>query len=392
MKRRIISLLLVCGLALSLSACGKKEEIPAQKETPPIPAESSVPEKSEPEQEIRTLETVTVNGVELGMGLDLEKEAAAAVDENPDRSIDRAVTPILPVPDAMLDGTPLSEEFYHYRSTLDDTLRQAYDLLRANMLKGTKKIKMTVPVKTEDIFNVYKMVIFDSPEMVWASTNGMRYYYNNHNEVTFLEPSYNDLVEDIGGSSARFESAAAEALADIWSLPTQVEKAKYAHDYLTHHIDYVLDAPYNQSGYSAIVNSETVCAGYAHAFQYLMQQVGIPCAYVLGYVQGGYHAWNLVKLDGEYYAMDVTWDDPIGAGPEDYYYDYFNITDTKISVDHLRAEISMPLPVASGTVCSFSNAFGGTAYGTDFSAVAGVMPEKVGGEEGNAAEGNPYLS
>ena len=84
------------------------------------------------------------------------------------------------------------------------------------------------------------------------------------------------------------------------------------HDYLTNTIQYVSGSLYNQSAYSAIVNGKTVCAGYAHAFQYCMQKLGIPAAYIVGYAKGEAHAWNILCLDGEYYGMDVTWDDPIG--------------------------------------------------------------------------------
>lgn len=379
MKKNLLCLLLAAGMLLSLAACASQ---------PPPPAAVSAPEKAA--EEAQVMETVTVNGVELGMGLRMEEAPTAAMDENPDRTIDRAVEPIKPAPSQMLDGTPLSMDFYYYRSTLDATKQQAYDLLRAGMLKGEKKIKMTVPIKSADAADLYKKIIYDSPELFWVTTGGMRYWHNKKDEVTFLEPGYNDLVNDIAGNTARLEEAAAEALSDIWSLPTQAEKAKYAHDYLTHSITYTFDCPYDQTIYSALVNGQSVCAGYSHAFQYLMQKMGIPCTYVLGYAAGGYHAWNLVQLDGEYYAMDVTWDDPLGSPPERYKYDYFNLTDQAMSADHVRLEISASLPVAAGTACSFPNAFGGTAYGTDFSGIVGTMPEKVSG--GAAVEKNPYLS
>jgi len=289
------------------------------------------------------------------------------------------------VPDSMLDGTPLSEAHYYYRGLLGAKEQQAYDLLRAGMRKGETKIKMTVPIPKEDIFEIYKSVIYDGADLFWAETNGMKYWYNNKGQVTFLEPGYNDLVKDIEGSTATMEAAAAEALADMWSLGTEAEKAKYAHDYLTHSIDYTYDAPYNQTAYSALVNGQTVCAGYAHGFQYLMQKMGIPCAYVLGYAQGGYHAWNLVLLEDEYYMMDVTWDDPLGASPDSYRYNYFNLTEAAMGVDHIRAEVSQPLPLAEGEQCSFENAFGGDAYGTDFAGIVGEMPAQVTGE------GNKYI-
>lgn len=57
-----------------------------------------------------------------------------------------------------------------------------------------------------------------------------------------------------------------------------------------------------------------------------MQKLEIPTAFVVGYA-GEAHAWNLIKLNGEYYNMVVTWDDPIGNPATTYYYDCFNVTD-----------------------------------------------------------------
>ena len=396
MKKRLLSLLMALSMAFSLVACGGEESgAPAEPAQPAVPVEGSSQEEigedapAKPEVE-SGFTTVVVNGLELGSGLVMDEEAAAELSAEPDRAIDRAVGPIKPVPDAMLDGTTLGDEFYYYRSTLDDTQRQAYDLIRAGIIEGKEKITMTVPVKKEDIFELYKKIIFDSPELFWAETNGSRYYYNNQGYVSEFCPGYNELAKDIAGSIAVVEAATAEALADMWSLPTDAEKAKYAHDWLTHHITYDYEAVYGQTAYSSLVGHAAVCAGYAHGFQYMMQQVGIPCAYVLGYALGGYHAWNVVELDGEHYAMDVTWDDPLGAAPDKFYYNYFNITEEKISEDHVREEVSVPIPAAFGTACSYENAFGGNVYGTNFDAIVGVMPEKV--VDGGEVVDNPYLS
>ena len=401
MKKRMLSWLLAISMSLSLVACGGGEsEPPVAPEEPPaveneVPVDTTPPQEENPTQEVESgFTTVVVDGLELGSGLIMDEEAIAELDANPDKSIDRAVEPIKPMPDTMLDGTALGDEFYYYRSTLNDTMKQAYDLIRAGMLEGKEKIKMTVPVAKEDMFSLYKAIVFDSPEMFWAETNGAKYAYNNQGHVTYFYPGYNDLVKDIAGNTAKLEAATTEALADMWSLPTDVEKAKYAHDWLTYHITYDMNASYHQTSYSSLVNHASVCAGYAHGFQYLMQQMGIPCAYVLGYALGGYHAWNVVLLDGEHYAMDVTWDDPLGAAPGKFYYSYFNITDQKISTDHIRSDESASIPVAKGTACSYQNAFGGNAYGTDFDAIVGVLPEKVTGETETGGEviDNPYLS
>lgn len=106
---------------------------------------------------------------------------------------------------------------------------------------------------------------------------------------------------------------------------------------------YDLTADMNQSAYSALVNGKSVCAGYARAYQYLLQQLGIPCYYCTGY-SGGDHAWNIVKLEDGYYNVDVTWDDAAAIR-----YDYFNKTDADFASTHVRQNLSVYLPACNGT-------------------------------------------
>ena len=108
---------------------------------------------------------------------------------------------------------------------------------------------------------------------------------------------------------------------------------------------YDLRAPNNQSAYSALVTGASVCAGYAKAFQYIMMKLNIPCYYCVGFA-GEDHAWNLIRLDGKFYNVDVAWDDPEGNEAGTYNYDYFNLSDRAILKDHRRTEMAVYLPVA----------------------------------------------
>lgn len=86
------------------------------------------------------------------------------------------------------------------------------------------------------------------------------------------------------------------------------------------------------SAYGVLVNKLGVCEGYAEAVKLLMKKVGIECRIVSGNAddgsadwrnEWGNHAWNIVKIDGNYYHVDATWG-----------YNYFNVTDEKLSIDH----------------------------------------------------------
>lgn len=348
-------------------------------------------EELEGEQDV----VVEVGDRQYGTGF-VPGEATSQLDENPDRAIRRNTQPVVQTVGAMLDGTPLTDEFYFYRNMLTAKQKKVYDQIRSALLEGKGKITLTVAASKNEIADIYYMVVYDNPELFWVE-GSLSYSYNNYGNVTTVTPKYNDLVYDLEGNKKVFEDSIAEALADMWSLGSEIEQVKYAHDYLTSTITYQLNSPYNQNAYSAIVRHITVCAGYSRAFQYMMQKVGIPCAYVLGIAGGGYHAWNMLELDGDYYMMDVTWDDPLGNPSNKFYYSYFNITDDLIAKDHNRRSPSTQLPAANGTKYSFDSL---DSYGTDFAGIQGALPvvgNSGGGSNDNDDTGgtgsndNPYL-
>ena len=70
--------------------------------------------------------------------------------------------------------------------------------------------------------------------------------------------------------------------------------------------------PDHDNPYGFLIGKKGICLGYTSTFQLFMDMVGIPCMTVHGtaYSKTQEHAWNMVSLDGEWYCVDVTWDDP----------------------------------------------------------------------------------
>lgn len=64
-----------------------------------------------------------------------------------------------------------------------------------------------------------------------------------------------------------------------------------------------------------------------------MDRAGIPCELISGWA-GGPHAWNIVQIDGEWYHVDTTWDDPIPNREGYVRYEYFLKSDAAMSFDH----------------------------------------------------------
>lgn len=135
---------------------------------------------------------------------------------------------------------------------------------------------------------------------------------------------------------AAYEAAVAEALAQIDEGMPDEYKALILHDYLAANCAYDMENLEANTlpdtafqSYGVLVLKSAVCQGYALAYQDLLDRVGIPCITVGSDAMD--HAWNIVELEGEYYHVDVTWDDPTWDMPGQVLHDYFLLSDESIS-------------------------------------------------------------
>ena len=127
-----------------------------------------------------------------------------------------------------------------------------------------------------------------------------------------------------------------------------INNCKYAADYETN------DDPNYYTAYGALINGQAVCDGYASAAQILFNLCGIENIKISGTSKGSGHAWNMIKLDDDYYHIDTTWDDPVSYDGFNYLrYDYYNLTDDEISNDHTWDRNMYPQ--ANGTVYGYDN-------------------------------------
>ena len=180
----------------------------------------------------------------------------------------------------------------------------------------------------------------DHPELFWLAAEFSCKYLRTGIcvEITL---QYNETANDLETAKQNFDACASEILAGARELGSDYEKERYIHDALVQIVEYKESMPIDQSAYSAIVQGKSVCAGYARAFQYLLQQLGIPCYYCTGYA-GEDHAWNIVKLGSLYRNVDVTWDD---TDPSTY--DYYNKSDREFGTTHVRTDLAVYLPACA---------------------------------------------
>ena len=239
------------------------------------------------------------------------------------------------------DGLTFDLLYYPYYAMLDDRGRHIYRQIYANADAVYPAFIPVEEVTAAQLRNVFSAVYNDHPELFWLET-AFSYKFVSTGICVEIDLQFNRTVQDLGSAKTAFNAQAADIIAGAQNLPDNYAKEKYVHDRLLDRISYSRSAELNQSAYSALVNGQTVCAGYSRAFQHILMQLGIPCYYCTGYA-GESHAWNIVQLSDGFYNVDTTWDDT-GSGS----YEYFNKTDEDYATTHVRKEMSVYLPPCSG--------------------------------------------
>lgn len=254
---------------------------------------------------------------------------------------------------------------YAYRS-LDEAEQIWYrDMERIlGSFGGQKKLSdsgLAAGLDEGNIDKIFQCVLSDHPELFYV--DGYSYTkYSRGDVLTAVEFSgtYNVDLDTAVKRAEVIGFAAEQIMAGIGAGASDYEKVKYVYDTLITQTDYDLNAEDNQNIYSVFVNHTSVCQGYAKATQYLLNKLGVECTLVLGTVETGEgHAWNLVKVDGNYYYVDTTWGDVSyqmeenaseeggGFSMPEINYDYLNVTTEELLRTHsIGGEVPMPVCVA----------------------------------------------
>lgn len=246
--------------------------------------------------------------------------------------------------DSGIEGTSFIPDkgYYPYYEMLSNKEKKLYEQIYENSINmKTTFIPHTVCNKDE-VNNAVISVFNDHPELFWLNTS-YSYKYITSGTIVQITLSFNETASDIESSKVLFNEKVDSIINEANKLDTDYDKEKYVHDTIINNTTYDKNAKVNQSAYSAIVYGRSVCAGYARSFQYIMNRLGISTYYVTG-TSNGEHAWNLVKIDNNYYNVDVTWDSSSRNK-----YTYFNISDNDISKSHTRSGLSTYLPSSNET-------------------------------------------
>lgn len=245
-------------------------------------------------------------------------------------------------------------------------------------------LQKNVPIECDKAtwYKIYSMVMNEEPELFFLdssiSSQGVMHYLQNDPAV-------------IASMQSELDAKVNTIISQVNACSTTAQKLRYIHDYLC------VSNGYDGSSkniYTSLVKNKAQCVSYAKSVQYLCEYAGIECMVITGINgEGTAHAWNIVKVDGVYYNLDVTWDDPMGSTfftNKFIRYNYFLVPDSWIhNITHFYVNTAklgnhnvtyFTPPACSNTAQSYYNAYG--RYATDNANADALMKKAI--KEGTA--------
>ena len=219
---------------------------------------------------------------------------------------------------------------YAYETLTDDYVKELYMRIAKSVdTVYAPNITTTGSLSDYQITQAVEAYKNDHPETFWLKGSSLFVPYG---DTTSVKLDYTVQNDKLIAAKKKFNIAVASVLKNLPS-GNDFEREEYINNYIIDNCKYDDAAAQTENiegnendAYGALVDGKAVCEGYARAFQLLCNKANIDCVLLSGTADSDNHAWNGVKIGGDWYQIDVTWDDV-----DDFIYDsheYFNLTDS----------------------------------------------------------------
>ena len=225
---------------------------------------------------------------------------------------------------------------YAYETLTDDYVKELYMRIAKSVdTVYAPNITTTGSLSDYQITQAVEAYKNDHPETFWLKGSSLFVPYG---DTTSVKLDYTVQNDKLIAAKKKFDTAVTSALKKLPS-GNDFEREEYINNYIIDNCKYDDAAAENNDvqgnendAYGALVDGKAVCEGYARAFQLLCNKANIDSVLLSGIADSDNHAWNGVKIGGDWYQIDVTWDDV-----DDFIYDsheYFNLTDSLMYEEH----------------------------------------------------------
>ena len=204
-------------------------------------------------------------------------------------------------------------------------------------------------LENRELSDIFFRLRLDCPEIFYVT--GFTYRFTPGAENVELLPEY--LFDK---AKIRDHQKALASRVDKLARPamnmTASEKERYIHDFICQNVRYdKLKKPYSHEIIGPLGQGVGVCEGIAKSVKILCDALGLWCIIAVSDANPDQgvkyrHAWNILKLDGQYVHLDATFDNSLGHDGV-IRYDYFNLDDKRLFRDHQPVIYPVPACAAS---------------------------------------------
>ena len=238
-----------------------------------------------------------------------------------------------------------------YYSLKNETMREAYKDIESAIFQiapersdngcfELKYARLTSSLEFDQIYIVKEAVLADHPEAFWVMSSYT--VKNNFHDGNYLILYSKYSADELNTMFSQLADEIAPILSRIPDNASELMRETIIHDALVDGTAYDFEAAQADDSshdafnvYGALVRKKAVCIGYAGAAKMLLNLVGIESRTAVGMSKNTGHMWNQVRIDGNWYNLDVTWDDSTSESEILYSrYNYFNLTDERLARNH----------------------------------------------------------
>lgn len=270
-----------------------------------------------------------------------------------------------------------------YYDNLTDLEKHAYNEIITNIYSMPEKIRIPALDKY-GIDNVFSAILADNPDLFFI---GRKCYLISQGLYTYCSVEYYIDSEEYTGQKKKLDEACNEVISSLSEPDDEFRTELEIHDYIVNNCVYRLEKNefVYSSAYGAIVNGEAGCEGYSKAMKLLLDMAGIESSVVSGISTDtenntSSHMWNVVNINGDYYHLDCTWDDPVSdSGKEILSYSYFNLSDEMIADTHSDFSYDFGCDATAENYFIKNKSYFESYGRSDEKRVSGIIAETVNG-------------
>ena len=238
--------------------------------------------------------------------------------------------------------------YEYWKTTLNEDQQILYEEMKESYLQFRDTFSTQIDnISPNEFNNVYRAIYLDHPEIFWMDSYlTIKTLTNNVNTNREIDLYYSHSLEEAKEIKSRIEVKYNEIIEEAKKQDNDFKKIKYVHDKLIEISQYHDYTEEEISQYQSIVSifetGNTVCAGYAYGFKFIMDQLGIKtiCTHDISNEDTSKnHIWNMVELYGKWYNLDITWDNKKDS--EGIIYDYFLKDNDEFYTNH-RMQYGIP--------------------------------------------------